>query len=210
MRWLGIAVLMLLVCGGAAALVGYASFEYMRVNATGEATAPAAVPEPGSPEAVMVAEAPAATTACADGAAAFAVKDYDRTTTLLDLCLVASPDRTDLRALRGRAWAASERYERAIADLEVAVEANPDDEAAWEALVFSQVRTENDRAALVTLDRWLDRRPDAAVAIRHRADVRYRLGQLGLAEDDAVRACALGDPDACVLESRIKDAKRRR
>jgi hypothetical protein len=43
-----------------------------------------------------------------------------------------------------------------------------------------------------------------------RADVRYRLGELGLARDDAARACALGDADGCTLETRMKDAGRRR
>ncbi len=211
MRWLAIVALLLLVCGGALTLGGYAGFEWWRVNGAPEVPVVAATPAtPGSPEAVMVAEAPAAAASCEEGAAAFGAKDYERATTLLDVCLEHAPEREDLRMLRGRSWAASGRYERAVTDLSRALDVRPEDAAGWEALVYSQVKSENDRAALGTLERWLDKQPDAAVALRLRADVRYRLGELGLAVDDASRACALGDADACLLETRMKDARRRR
>jgi predicted Zn-dependent protease len=213
MRWLAITALALLVCGGVLTLGGYAGFEWWRVNGSGEAVEASveAAPPPGSAEAVMVAEAPAApSTSCEDGAAAFAARDYDGATTQLDVCLSLTPDRPELRMLRGRAWAAVGRFERAEDDLEVALKELPDDALGWEALVYSQVRSEHDRAAQTTLDRWIARSPDSGPALRMRADVRYRLGELGLARDDADRACALGDADGCTLAARMKDARRKR
>jgi tetratricopeptide (TPR) repeat protein len=214
LRWVAIAILALLVCGGVVTLSAYAGFEWWRVKSIPDgvvATPEPAAVDPTAPEAVLASAGPAVRSpSCDEGSAAFTSKDYERATTQLGVCLELYPDRADLRMLRGRAWASLGRYERAEVDLEAALGTLPDDQAGWEALVYSQVRGDADRAALATIAAWLERNPTAPAAFRMRADVRYRLGELGLARDDAARACALGDADGCTLETRMKDAGRRR
>lgn len=203
MRWLAVALILVLVCGGFLALGGYAGFEYWRVGQSLTAEAPvedvAPVPEVAPPS-----------TACADGIAAFDARDYDAATSRLDVCLEADPANVEARLRRGRAWAALGRYERADVDLVRGLADRPDAAEAWEALVFSRAQNGDDRGAITAAERWLAVDPTAARPLRLRADSRYRLGEYEAALTDAKDACAKGDAEGCVLEARMKDARKHR
>ncbi|GDX80924.1 hypothetical protein LBMAG42_27350 [Deltaproteobacteria bacterium] len=218
LRWIAIAFLFLLVCGGGLTLASYAGFEWWRVNgaAPSEAEPPvAAAPGPTTPPAGGEPGAPAASegaslAACDAGTAAFVAKDYGETIAQLDVCLEAHPNAVEAKLLRGRAYAAVERFDLAQIDLEKALVERPGDEPGWEALAYSRVRTENDRGAITALDAWIALNPSAARAWRMRADARFRLGNPTAALIDAERSCALGDADGCTLETRIKETRKRR
>ncbi len=215
LRWVAIGFVFLLLCGGVLALASYAGFEWWRVSQSGES---GWVPVTSGPEAPVPANAAggggapikAASAACAAGSAAFAAKTYDEAITQLDVCLETHPDDADAKLLRGRAYAAIGRYDLAQLDLEKALIDRPADEAGWEALAYSRVRTENDRGAIAALDSWIALNPNAARAWRMRADARFRMGNPTAALIDAERSCALGDVDGCTLETRIKESRRRR
>ncbi len=201
MRWVIVAIL-ILACGGFVALGGYAGFEFWRVgNVSTEMEAERLAPPPPV-------EAPPTPPECEAGLAAFAAKDYEGTTSLLEVCLDAVPDHAEARLARGRANAALGRYERADLDLSRGLALRPDVVEGWEALVYARSQNGDDRGAVTAADRWLAVQPGAARAIRMRADARYRMGELAEARDDAARACALGDADACELEKRMKAARK--
>ncbi len=206
MRWVAILLVVALLCAGTATLLVYGGYEYNRV-------ADAALPEPSvaTPMGEPIVDAPAAAgQSCADGKAAFLAKDYERTTTLLAVCLDANPADVDARLQLGRAYAASGRYERADAELAAALAARPEDAAAWQALAYARTQSGNDRSAESALDKWIAWDPSAPVAWRMRAEARYRVGDSEGAGRDAAQACALGDEDGCTLQKRMKDVSRRR
>jgi len=201
MRWVIVAIL-ILACGGIFALGGYAGFEFWRVGrvANEMETERLAPPDPVQP--------PPEPPECAEGLAAFAAKDYEATTSSLEVCLDALPDHAEARLARGRANAALGRYERADLDLSRGLALRPDVVEGWEALVYARSQNGDDRGAVTAADRWLAVQPDAARAIRMRADARYRMGELAEARGDAGRACTLGDADACELEKRMRAARK--
>lgn len=215
LRWATLAILLLLVCGGGLTLASYAGFEWWRVSRGGEVgaveEAPAPIPVGAPGEASLAPSTPGPTTvACAAGSEAFVAKDYGEAITQLDVCLDAHPGDADAKLLRGRAYAAQERFDLAQIDLERALIDRPGDEPGWEALAYSRVRTENDRGAIAALDAWIALNPSAARAWRMRADARFRMGNPTAALIDAERSCALGDVDGCTLEARIKETRKRR